>query len=170
MSDQEFSIYFDQIEDLLFGFAIQLTRDREEAKELLQETAVRAYCNIHRFTVGSNFKAWCSTIMRNYFINRYHQKKTRNRVECSLEDMLPTLENKLITFNIHTNMRHKELLEIISKLSEIYRVPFMMHYKGYEYKEIASSLKVPIGTVKSRIHYARTRLKKHLSYPYASLA
>ena len=63
-------------------------------------------------------------------------------------------------------MRHQELIEIVNRLSEIYRVPFMMHYKGYEYKEIANSLQIPIGTVKSRIHYARTKLKEYLAYQY----
>lgn len=65
-------------------------------------------------------------------------------------------------------MRRIDLQELINELSDLYRIPFMMHYRGYEYNEIALALQIPIGTVKSRIHYAKTKLKEHLNLQFPS--
>ena len=65
-------------------------------------------------------------------------------------------------------MRRIDLQELINQLSDPYRIPYMMHYRGYELNEIALALQIPIGTVKSRIHYAKTRLKEYLNLQFPS--
>lgn len=160
MSTLEFSKAFNGLETILFSFAMKLTRNREDAKDLMQETAMRAYRHREKFTVGTNFKSWCSTIMRNTFINQYRKKKLRRNVNEPIESFLFAVVNKNVIPNRgEMNIRMKEYKTIFNEIGEIYSVPFLMFYKGYEYKEIAGHLDIPIGTVKSRIFLARKKLK-----------
>lgn len=166
MTAIEFKFKFQELEDLLFGFAMKLTRNREDAKDLMQETAMRAYGNIKRFRTGTNFKAWVSTIMHHSFINHYRKRKTRNQVEAPIEDCMYAVRSKTIKANAFSSIMMKELMKMIDQLSDDYRKPFMMHYRGFQYKEIAEQLEVPIGTVKSRIFYARKNLKEMILKHY----
>lgn len=167
MSTLEFSQAFNGLESILFSFAMKLTRNREDAKDLMQETAMRAYRHREKFTVGTNFKSWCSTIMRNTFINQYRKKKLRRNVNEPIESFLFAVENKNVIPNRgEMNIRMKEYITIFGEIGDIYSVPFLMFYKGYEYKEIASHLEIPIGTVKSRIFLARKKLRDLIKEPY----
>lgn len=158
MTSQDFLDRYETINNLLFGFAMKLTRNKEEAKDLQQETICRAFKNRHRFTVGTNFKAWITTIMRNTFINNYRKKLTRNKVEQPVTDFLYAIENKAVKNEAERLIMGQELEAIISNLKETYRQPFLMFYMGYQYMEIAESMNLPIGTVKSRIFFARKKL------------
>lgn len=167
MSTLEFSKAFNGLESILFSFAMKLTRNREDAKDLIQETAMRAYRHREKFTVGTNFKSWCSTIMRNTFINQYRKKKLRRNVNEPIESFLFAMENKNVIPNRgEMNIRMKEYKTIFKDIGEIYSVPFLMFYKGYEYKEIANHLDIPIGTVKSRIFLARKKLRGLINNRY----
>lgn len=167
MSTLEFSQAFNGLESILFSFAMKLTRNREDAKDLMQETAMRAYRHREKFTVGTNFKSWCSTIMRNTFINQYRKKKLRRNVNEPIESFLFAVENKNVIPNRgEMNIRMKEYITIFGEIGDIYSVPFLMFYKGYEYKEIASHLEIPIGTVKSRIFLARKKLRDLIKERY----
>lgn len=166
MSALEFHASFHKLHDLLFAFAMKLTRNKEDAKDLMQETAMLAYANIHRFEPGTHFKSWVSTIMRNSFINNYRKMKTRNKVEKPIEDFLYAVENKAVRNQGHSQIMQKELTAILDGLSDDYRVPFLMFFQGYHYDEIATHMNLPIGTVKSRIFYARKQLKDMISQRY----
>ena len=166
LSKNEFQKRYDKLHRLLFGFAMKLTRNRDNAKDLVQETAYRAYNYREKFTQGTNFKAWITTIMRNTFINTCRKKRTRNKVEAPIEDFLFHLENKSISGSAESSMMVTELRKIIRKLSAVYRIPFLMLVKGYRYKEIAKYLDIPMGTVKSRIHFARISLRKMVKSAY----
>jgi len=160
MSTLEFSSEFNSLENILFSFAMKLTKNREDAKDLMQETAMRAYRHRDKFTMGTNFKSWCSTIMRNTFINQYRKKKLRRNVNEPIESFLFAVENKNVIPNQgEMNIRMKEYKNIFGEIGDIYSIPFLMFYRGYEYKEIAEYLEIPIGTVKSRIFLARKKLK-----------
>ena len=169
MSPIEFKAKFNPLNDLMFGFAMRLTKNREDAKDLMQETLLKAYGNRHRFKAGTNFKAWFSTIMRNAFINNYRKRKTRNQVEQPVEDLKIAAGNKAINGNALSSIMAKEILKMINELPNIYAIPFVMHYKGFEYQEIAADLSVPIGTIKSRIHTARKKLKTKIHNRYGQL-
>lgn len=166
MSPVEFNTKFNPLNDRLFGFAMRLTRNKEDAKDLMQETVYKAFSKRDRFKRGTNFKAWVSTIMRNSFINNYRRKKTRNQVEQPVEDLRLAAGNKTVNGNALSSIMVKEIYKMIQELSDLYAIPFLMHYRGFEYQEIADNLNIPIGTVKSRIHTARKKLRAKIQNRY----
>ncbi|MBC6994421.1 RNA polymerase sigma factor [Neolewinella lacunae] len=160
MTNQQFLSEMDRLENLLFSFALRLTRNYEDAQDLMQETKLRAYKHRDKFATGTNFKSWTSTIMRNTYINRYRKMKNRRHVNEPVEDMLYAAENRgSITNGGEAKMNMEELQSKLRQINEIYSVPFLMFYRGYEYSEISGYLNIPIGTVKSRIFLARKKLK-----------
>jgi RNA polymerase sigma-70 factor (ECF subfamily) len=111
--------------------------------------------------MGTNFKNWTSTIMRNTFINRYRKMKNRKHVNAPIEDFTYAIENtSAINNSGEQNLRMQELTRVMDSINDIYTTPFVMFYRGYEYKEIAEYLDIPIGTVKSRIFLARRKMKE----------
>jgi RNA polymerase sigma-70 factor (ECF subfamily) len=168
MTAAEFEMKYDSVYQPLYGFAMRLTRNAEDARDLMQETALRAYDNISRFRPGTNFKAWISTILRNQFINTYRKKRTRNRVEAPVEDFMYVVENEQTRNLAHSNIMMDELNTLVEQLSDTYRIPFEMFYNGYHYKEIADHLDLPIGTVKSRLFFARQQLREGVRARYGT--
>lgn len=166
MTATEFNTRYSELEDLLFGFAMKLTKNRDRSKDLMQDTVMRAYKNKDRFQNGTNFKAWVTTIMRNSFINDYRKQRTRNRVEQPVEDMLHIADKAVVTERANSSIMLKELEQIVRNLADTYKVPFMMFYRGYSYLEISAHMELPIGTVKSRIFFARKQLKAAIGEKY----
>lgn len=146
--------------DFLKPFAITLTRDPEEAKDLFQETLFRALANKEKYNGGTNIRAWLYTIMRNIFINNYRRKVKQNLVTYKAPEDLP--EVKAATGSIESDLNTKQILQLIHKLPEIFRFPFMLYFEGFKYHEIADIMREPLGTIKSRIHFARKMLKTEL--------
>ncbi|MDH6308881.1 RNA polymerase sigma-70 factor (ECF subfamily) [Dysgonomonas sp. PFB1-18] len=156
------------LQNNMMNFALTLTSNREEAKDLLQETTLRALDNKEKYYENVNFKGWVFTIMHNIFVNNYR------RVVRS-QTMIDQTENLY-----HLNMPQDsgfdtpegaytvaEIVKVINNFSDEYKVPFSMHVSGFKYEEIAQQLKLPIGTVKSRIFFARKRLQELLAdYKY----
>ncbi len=160
MTAANFKRNYDQVKDILFGFALKLTHNQEDAKDLVQETAARAYINRDKFKVGTNFKGWATTIMRNLFINQYRKKKKRKHVNEPLDNMLFAIENKNAVSNSgETHLAVENILSMLEEVGEKYSVPFLMFFDGYEYQEIAKHLDIPMGTVKSRLFFVRKKMK-----------
>lgn len=166
MTAIDFQQKYEYLHDLLFAFAMKLTRNTEDAKDLMQETACRAYQYRDRYKMGTNFKAWMSTIMRNTFINNYRKKKTRKKTEAPIEDFLFAIENKSVSNEAHSVIFVNEIKKMLGTLSDTYQIPFLMFFRGYQYMEIAEHLGIPIGTVKSRIFFARKKLKAMIRERY----
>ncbi len=164
----EFQNKFNEIEDLLFGFAMKLTRNRDAAKDLMQEVLYRAYKNIDSYSAGTNFKAWMSTIMRNTYINAYRKQKTRSHVMAPVEDFMFASKNKMAEGSAEGKIMLKELYGMINSLSDAYREPFKLFIQGYQYQEISERFDIPIGTVKRRINYARKKLKTSIVGNYGA--
>lgn len=144
----------------LFNFAKKLTRNQVDAEELVQETALKAYKGLHTFKDGTNFKSWAFTILKNTFITKYNKRKKKGVINKPIEEFTFALENNYAVRNDATSkIRVKEIKNCIETLSHKSKMPFLMHVEGYQYDEIANSLNIPIGTVKSRINFARTKLK-----------
>jgi RNA polymerase sigma-70 factor (ECF subfamily) len=163
MTSIQFSHLFDSNYIALTNFAKKLTRNGSDAEDLVQETAYKALKGIHTYKVGTNFKSWTFTILKNTFINKYHKRKKRGVVNNPIEDFTFALESKYALNNDAVSvLRLKEIEHQVNKLSEKSRIPFLMHFNGYQYNEIAEELNIPIGTVKSRINYARKKLKNNL--------
>src|SRR3984885_14714236 len=150
--------------EFLKPFAITLTRDSEAAKDLFQETLYRALANKDKYNVGTNIKAWLYTIMRNIFINNYRRKVKQNTIFDSTPNEFLLNYNQVTTANTaEINLKMKDIQAAIHKLPEIFRNPFMLYFEGYKYHEIADMLHEPLGTIKSRIHFARKLLKEQLT-------
>lgn len=168
MTTEEFNAQYKPLEDLLFSFAMKLTRDKVRTQDLMQETLFRAFKNKNRFKEGTNFKAWITTIMRNNFINDYRKRKTRNKVEAPIEDYGYFVESKSIDSNVNSIIMMKELNKMINSLSKNFGKPFTMFNEGYHYDEIAKVMEIPIGTVKSRIYFARKKLREMIKTQYGN--
>ncbi len=156
-----------KVQSILFAFAMKLTNNnREDANDLYQETVMRAFASKERFKEGTNFKAWSTTIMRNSFINEYRKRRTRNQVEQLLEDNSEFDMKKSVHNDAGTIIMLKEMRTMLDNMDEAHRVPFEMFFNGYEYQEIAGQLNLPMGTVKSRIFFARKKMKVMIQGSY----
>jgi RNA polymerase sigma-70 factor (ECF subfamily) len=149
--------------EFLKPFAITLTRDNETAKDLMQETIYRALANKDKYNVGTNIKAWLYTIMRNIFINNYRRKSKQNTVfDNTPNDFLLDYNQVTVANAAEANLKLKEINKAIDGLPEIFKNPFLLYFDGYKYDEISKMLAEPLGTIKSRIHFARKLLKSQL--------
>ena len=162
MNNKEFLENLKAVYDLLFGFAMRLTNDREDAKDLLQETTLKAFSNLKHFNPDTNFRAWISTIMRNSFITEYRKRKVKSRKANIIGDILYPSSDQYTSPAILSDLRAEEISKTVNSLGELHRTPFIMHFNGYEYLEISNYLDIPIGTVKSRLSTARHRLRSSL--------
>ncbi len=168
MTALEFSYQIDQLTGSLRPFAMRLTKDVEDANDLLQETMLKAYTNRDKFSEGTNLKAWMYTIMKNTFITNYQRMVRRNTFIDTTDNFhFINSSDSTIHNNAPSNFILRDVRKAIDKLHENYKEPFMMHFRGFKYHEIAEKLNIPIGTVKNRIHIARKDLKDKLKvYAY----
>ena len=152
------------VQDELLRFAYKLTTDREEANDLLQETSLKALDNEEKYAPDTNFKGWMYTIMRNIFINNYRRKTRQQTIfDNSSNDFLLDYNQHAVNNAAEVNLKMKDIQEAIQKLPDIFQHPFVMYFEGYKYNEIAELLHEPLGTIKSRIHFARKLLKEQLT-------
>lgn len=141
--------------EYLQNFALKLTHNAEEAADLYQDTMYLIIKNRDKYTLGTNFKAWVSTIMRNTFINSYRKRK---RYQTVIEDA-PITQNTSQNNKGETNMYMEEISAKIHGLGELYETPLRMVGEGYQYEEISEILNLPLSTVKSRIFFARKKMR-----------
>ena len=141
--------------------ALSLTKDPEAAKDLFQETVFRVWLNKEKFQPGTNFQAWSITIMANLFKSSYRTKRRRREL----------LSNDgALNYLYHQNGRdynHGEWLvftyeveECLDRLDDKYRIPLKLQYEGYPYEEITKLMKLPLNTLKSRIHNGRKKMNQ----------
>lgn len=163
MTTLEFSYSLDKLSSTLKPFALKLTRDIDDANDLMQDTMVKAFTNRDKFTEGTNLKAWLYTIMKNTFITNY-QRMVRRGTFVDTTDNLHYINSSSVKIEngVFGNFTMDDTYAAIDKLDDVYKTPFMMHYRGFKYYEIAEKLDIPIGTVKNRIHIARKLLKEDL--------
>ena len=138
-------------------FAISLTRDYEEAKDLCQETLYKAFAYREKYEHGTNVKAWLFTIMRNIFINSYRRNIRKKAVVDTIIYSQPSyVPSSDITIKL------KEIEAAIHRLPSVFKVACILYLEGYKYHEIAFALNEPLGTIKSRIYFAKKSLQKQL--------
>lgn len=164
MTALEFGYKLDNLTPSLKPYALKLTKDKDEADDLLQETVFKAYSNRDKFQDGTNLKAWLYTIMRNTFITNYQRMVRRKTFIDTTENnhFINTSSSKLENRAVG-NFILQDANDAVEKLKEMYKVPFTMYFRGFKYHEIAEKLQIPIGTVKNRIHIARKELKDALT-------
>lgn len=163
MSTLEFDRMLLYNTDFLKPFAFTLTHDSEAAKDLCQETIYRALANKDKYNVGTNLKAWLYTIMRNIFINDYRRKAKQSIIfDNRSAEYLLNLNQGAVANEAIAGISLKEVKQAIYQLPAIFRNPFLLYFDGYKYHEIAAMLGEPLGTIKSRIHFARKLLKTEI--------
>lgn len=147
----------------MLNFAYMLTSNRDDAYDLLQDTTLKVLDNEEKYIDNTNFKGWVFTIMRNIFINNYRRTARESTIVDQTEDLyhlnLPQ-ESGLET--PEGGVAVDEITRAINSFPDEYRVPFSMLVAGYKYNEIAEKMNLPLGTVKSRIFFARQRLQEIL--------
>ena len=147
----------------LMSFAMKLTTNREEAHDLVQDTTLKALDNEGKFAEDTNFKGWILTIMRNIFINNYRRGvRTATMVDTTDNLYHLNLSQDSGIDSPEESYGAKEITAAINEFEDAYRIPFSMHVAGYKYNEIAEKMELPLGTVKSRIFFARQELQKVL--------
>ncbi|MDE6341069.1 MAG: RNA polymerase sigma factor [Muribaculaceae bacterium] len=147
----------------LMNFAFQLTSNREAAEDLVQDTTLKVLDNESKYVDNVNFKGWVMTIMRNIFINNYRRQVRSATIIDTTEDLYHLNICQESGFeNPEGTFATQEITKAISEFSDEYRVPFSMYVAGYKYSEIAEEMHLPLGTVKSRIFFARKRLQETL--------
>lgn len=147
----------------MLNFAMTLTANKEEAKDLTQETTLKVLTNMDKFYNNTNFKGWIFTIMHNIFINNYRRAiriQTITDRSDSLYLLNPPQESGFKS--PESSLSFLEINDVLNSFSDEHKVPFSMFLRGYKYEEIAKQLKLPLGTVKSRIFFARKRLQEIL--------
>jgi RNA polymerase sigma factor (sigma-70 family) len=142
--------------------ALKYTRNNiDDANDLIQDALLKALKNKDKFKQGTNIKAWLYVIMRNTFISKYHNEK--GRITDSIEDEYSMDSPETICHNLGTgNMVTEDVQFAIKNLDKSLSEPFMLHFSGFKYEEIALKLRIPLGTVKNRIHVARKTLMEGL--------
>jgi RNA polymerase sigma-70 factor (ECF subfamily) len=159
MTAVEFNHQLTSLDDALERFAMSLTMNREDARDLVQETYLKALTYREKFMNDTNFKAWVYTIMKNSFINNYRRSVRENTTFDNTKDLYYLNSSKQISGgNPETELSAGEIQAHIDNLEDEFKIPFQMHQAGYKYKEIAEEMNLKIGTVKSRIFFSRRKL------------
>jgi len=147
----------------MYSFAMMLTANRYDAEDLLQETTLRVLDNQDKYVDNVNFKGWVLTIMRNIFINNYRKELRSQIIIDHTGDLHQLNVSKDSRYeNPEETMNLKEIYLVINNLHDDLKTPFSMFLDGYKYNEIAEKLAIPLGTVKSRIFFARRELQRNL--------
>ena len=133
--------------------AIALTKEEQSADELVQEVTLKVLCNMKAYYRDKNFEGWTMVMMYNMFAN---ECKRMARFKNVPEEIL--IERFFCEEDIDT----RDIMRIVALLPKECSIPLKMLTRGYRYYEIAELMNIPIGTVKSRIHIARTKLRKLL--------
>ena len=158
MDIQEFDISWNKYLNELKRYALSLTKKKDLADSLINDTYVRARNKLHLYKHNSNFIGWLCVIMRNIHQNstKYEQRYT-DCVVC---------ESQVSDYSTDSNIEYQDLLKLVHSLtSNLYSV-FRLHVLGHKYEEISEILNIPTGTVKSKIHMAREWLKKRINSGY----
>jgi len=166
-----FSRLYDRYEKPLFNFICQYVGEYEAAQDVFQETFIRAYRKLHRYQLGTNFSAWLHRIAINQSKDEFKRRKRRPISSISQSeggeetDLLASLSDEGLTpeqqlTRNETALRVRRALTRLTK--DHMQVILLYVFQGMAYKEIAETLRIPIGTVKSRMHYAIRELGKVL--------
>ncbi len=164
MASVKFQTNLMNLQSNLLNFAYMLTSNRDDAYDLLQDTTLKALDNEDKFTENTNLKGWVFTIMRNIFINNYRRAGRAATIVDTTENLyLLNISQESGLETPEGSYSASEITDAINEFSDEYRIPFSMHVAGYKYNEIAEKMDLPLGTVKSRIFFARKKLQERFA-------
>jgi RNA polymerase sigma-70 factor, ECF subfamily len=156
----------------LYPAALRMTRNPSDAEDLVQETLAKAYAAFHQFRPGTNLRAWLHRILANTFINSYRKKKREPVQDLGAnvqddwhvggEPLLPPARSA--EAEALEQLTDSDILQALRELPAEFRAAiYLADIEGYPYREIAEIMDTPIGTVMSRIHRGRARLRDRLA-------
>ena len=164
MASAKFQSNLMNLQSNLLNFAFMLTSNRDDAYDLLQDTTLKALDNEDKYAENTNFKGWVFTIMRNIFINNYRRSVRSATVVDTTDNLYHLNLSQESGFETpEESYGAGEITAAIYEFSDEYRIPFSMHVAGYKYNEIADHMNLPLGTVKSRIFFARKKLQERFA-------
>lgn len=160
--------------DVLYNFALRTTGNEDDARDLLQETYLKAYRFWDKYEKGTNIRAWLFRIMKNSYINRYRKEtKEPDKVDYDdIENFYNTIRAESTDPNdlqrqLYGNLLGDEVTKALQSLPDDFRtVVILCDIEGLTYEEIAEFVECPIGTVRSRLHRGRKLLQAKL-FEYA---
>ncbi len=170
---QEYERLLKPLMSAAFGMALHLTRNRDDAEDLVQETAIQAFRAFHTFQPGSHFRAWFFRILTNLFLNKVRKKRREPEI-ASLDDAPDLYLYMQVTQNGPTNVQDparqvlerigtEQMVTAIAGLPEEFRVVSALYFvEELSYQEIAEIVDCPLGTVRSRLHRGRKVLQRTL--------
>jgi len=156
--------------DALHTFAYHLSYSDDDAKDLVQETFMKAYRALDSYQPGTNAKAWLFKILKNAYINQY-RKKVRRPTKVDYDDYIgyqdreddASVEYLDLREEIFDNLIGDEVTSAVNSLPVDFRAVILLcDVEGFTYEEISKIIDIPIGTVRSRLHRARNMLKEKL--------
>lgn len=162
---QEFMEMAGPLMDALYGTAMKLTRNEETARDLVQDTYLKAYRYFDTFEVGTNFKAWLFRIMTRLFYDEYNERKRQQELFTPLDDVLSSTvaDPDARAYAGERRLFASEIQQALDQLPEDFRLPLVLcDVQEFSYQEIADIMECPIGTVMSRLFRARKRMKELL--------
>lgn len=159
--------------DSLYSTALRMTRNTQEAEDLVQDSFLRAFRFFDKFELGTNFRAWIFKILTNTFINNYRKKvrtpqkvdleKVSFGIESDHEYQEPTEPHQDYDEEAYVELFDDQIKHALDKLSDEFRMVILLaDVEGLSYKEIASIADIPIGTVMSRLFRGRKILQRSL--------
>lgn len=165
MNSSSFQSELMGMQNVMLNFAFTLTRNSDDARDLVQDTMLKAITAEDKYTHGENFKGWVLTIMRNIFIDQYNKMSRLSTIHDTTEDsyLLNIASADLIAESPEDSYSTYEIEEAIRHLDKLYRIPLVMLVSGYKYNEIAEEMGLNISTVKNRIFTGRHLLQERLS-------
>jgi RNA polymerase sigma-70 factor (ECF subfamily) len=158
----------------LYPAALRLTRNHDDAEDLVQETAAKAFAGLHQFQPGTNMRAWLYKILSNAYFSRYRKKRREPPLAQAMEfqeewqtgtgPLMPPARSA--EAEVLDQLPDSDLVDALRELPEEFRTAiYLADVEGYPYKEIADIMGTPVGTVMSRLHRARSKLRQTLSAP-----
>jgi len=159
----------------LYAAASRLTRNHADAEDLVQETYTRAYASFHQFREGTNLRAWLNRILTNTFINSYRRRQREPQVSGGLEewqlaaDRAPAASQRSAEDTVLDRITDSRVTAALAALPGDFRLAvYLADIEGYGYREIAAIMDCPVGTVMSRLHRGRSRLRALLGGEFSA--
>jgi len=147
----------------LRNYALSLTHNLDETKDLVQETILKAYRYKDKFQEGTNLRGWLYTILKNSFINNYRRDQKRNTfLDFTDNTYYIDLPSQKVENDAELKFIRKDLDAAVDSLPKDLRIAFTLNAEGFKYHEISEELNIPIGTIKTRIFIARRILREKL--------
>ncbi|MGN8055036.1 RNA polymerase sigma factor [Pedobacter sp. 22163] len=162
MTSNKISLAIENHSAVLMAHAIKFTGNADDANDLVQDTFLKAFRFISSYTEGTNLSGWLFTIMKNTFLNKCNSMTSKKVTFVDHSDLSLLNQNESASNLAIGKIANDEIRRALSKIPGKLSGPFIMHFEGHTYRELAEEYAVPIGTIKTRIHTAKKLLKDML--------